>query len=89
MKEDPKNVEIDGTLVAKVEKKTNKELEQKLSSLRRELRKQEAEKDRLHKAGMRVDQPERAEIFKEAVPYCKAVSKLRRDILIVEKSLRV
>jgi len=89
MKEDPKNVEIDGTLVAKVEKKTNKELEQKLSSLRRELRKQEAEKDRLHKAGMRVDQPERAEIFKKAVPYCKAVSKLRRDILIVEKSLRV
>lgn len=92
MKESVNNVEIGGTLVAKVEKKVskeNKELEMKLDSLRRELRKQEAEKDRLHKAGMKVEQPERAEIFKQAVPYCKVVSQLRKDILNLEKRLGV
>jgi hypothetical protein len=83
-----KKVEIDGTLVAKVEKKLNEKLEEELNSLRVELRKQEAEKDRLHKAGMKVEQPERAEIFQQAVPYCRAVSKLRKDIMRVEKALR-
>lgn len=75
------NIEINGVVVAKVD------LEKKLEFLYKELYKQEAQKDRLHKAGMKLEQPDRAEIFQQAVPHLKAVSQLRAEIMKIEKAL--